>query len=138
MRVRAGTMSADLETGARRSFGLRLPAALLACVAVPVGLITLPWAVFVIVVFVGQISQGDDGAWSGLMAMGLPPLIGYPAAAVLWSHSRRAATRRRAWVLALLGVIAIVAVSFLPVFALGYGFYDEWRETQPGGRGYHP
>ncbi|WP_203886028.1 hypothetical protein [Planotetraspora kaengkrachanensis] len=126
------------EPEVRRPFALRLPAALLVCVAAPVGMITLPWAVFVIAVFAGQISQGGDGAWSGLMAMGLPPLVGYPAAAVLWSHSRRAASLRRAWILAILGVLAIAAVSFLPVLALGYGLYDEWQETQPGGRGYHP
>ncbi|GAA1284960.1 hypothetical protein Psi02_32770 [Planotetraspora silvatica] len=126
------------ELSPRRPFALRLPPALLACAAVPVGMITLPWAAFIVVISVRSLLGGSDGTWLGLVTMGVAPLVGYPAAAVLWSRSRRAATPRRAWILALLGVVVIVAVSFMSVYALGYGFYDEWKETQPGGRGYHP
>jgi hypothetical protein len=113
----SGTADMAPELGARRSSALRLPAALLACVALPVGMITLPWATLILVIFLRRLFHGEEGNWLELMTMGLPPLVGYPAAAVLWSHSRRAATLRRGWFLALLGVVAIVAVSFVSVYA---------------------
>jgi len=134
----SGATDTAPELSPHRPLARRLPAALLACVAVPVGMITLPWAAFIVVACVRSLLRGSEGNWLGLVTMGVAPLVGYPAAAVLWSRSRRAATLRRGWILALLGVLVIVAVSFMSLYALGYGFYDEWKETQPGGRGYHP
>ncbi|TDE89179.1 hypothetical protein EXU48_20850 [Occultella glacieicola] len=37
-----------------------------------------------------------------------------------------------AWLLAVGAVVLALAVG------VGCGFYDEWTETQPGGRGYQP
>jgi hypothetical protein len=31
----------------------------------------------------------------------------------------------------------IIAASLEPLSVMAHGFYEEWRETQPGGRGYY-
>jgi uncharacterized membrane protein len=78
------------------------------------------------------------GAFDDFLAIGLPVLVGYPVAIVLWRRARQAATTRGAWILAGLGLAVLVAVSFRPFTGLAEVIYLQWAETQPGGRGYSP
>lgn len=109
-----------------RPLALRVPSIALACVMVLLGILTLPAAVLYVLVS------------NTLLALGLPAFLGYAFSGVMWFYSRRASTLRRTWILAGLGLLAVIVVSFAPVSAFVYAVYDEWKETQPGGRGYHP
>ncbi|MEV1286917.1 hypothetical protein [Micromonospora sp. NPDC049679] len=120
-----------------RPLALRLPPVLLASTLVLGGLVTLPAVALIVAVFVRHHIRGYHGNVEEFLTTALPALIGYPFAAVLWFYCRRVSTTRWSWLLAVLGVVVVVAVSFWPLAVIGYGFYEEWLETQPGGKGYY-
>ena len=66
----------------------------------------------------------------------LPALVGWPAAWLSWRAARRAGTPRHAWLLVGLTAVLLVAPTVEPVRLAVHLMHDEWRETQPGGRGY--
>jgi hypothetical protein len=102
---------------------------MLATVIVLCGLVTLPVVALMLAAFVNR--GGADPA--EVLTGAVPALVGYPLAGVLWWHSRR-----RGWVLAVLGVLVVLAVSWRPVAELAQVVYQQWQQTQPGGRGYQP
>lgn len=75
----------------------------------------------------------------GLALLLGPRLLAYGLAAALWLHLRRGhTTRAQAWFVAVAGLSLVIAASYGPVAGFVWAVYDEWRETQPGGRGYYP
>jgi len=96
-----------------------------------VGVCGLPAAVFFVVVGVG-----GDAVVSRPLVMGVSALIAYPVAVWLWLRSRRSESAGRAWLFATLGLLLVAGTSCVPMVTLGSALVDEWRETQPGGRGY--
>jgi chromate transport protein ChrA len=102
------------------------------------GFFTLPTVALILFLVAKQLFRGYDQSLLDALVLGVPAVAGYPVAVALWWGSRRARSARWAWVLAVLGIVVVIAVSAAPLWAVGYQFYDEWKETQPGGRGYHP
>lgn len=109
-----------------RPLALRVPPIALACVTALLGIFTLPAAVLYVIVSNDKVT------------LGLPAFLGYAFAGVMWFYSRRTVTLRWTWILVALGLVAVIVVSFAPVSAFALAVYDEWKETQPGGRGYQP
>ncbi|MFG1919633.1 hypothetical protein [Micromonospora sp. NPDC048898] len=116
--------------GARPS---RLPSMLLIVAMCLLGTCALPSAA--LFVLTGTVGGSDLGT---SLAIGAPTLIAYPVAAWLWLRAGRQPTIGRAWVNAVLGFVLIVGSSIAPVAVFGALIVEEWRETQPGGRGYDP
>ncbi|MFC3735760.1 hypothetical protein [Paractinoplanes deccanensis] len=109
----------------------RLPGALLIAGTCLVGICGLPAAVvFVLLGLLGGLRFNYP------LLMGTTALLAYPAAVWLWLRARRPGSTGRAWLLAALGLLLVAGTSALPVWILGSATADEWRETQPGGRGY--
>lgn len=75
------------------------------------------------------------GGWRDLLFV-TPALVGYAAAALLWTAASRNVSPRRAWLYAAVGIATVLAVSYAPVEAFAQSWLSEWRETQPWGRGY--
>jgi hypothetical protein len=117
-----------------RPVALRVPSIVLMSVLVLLGLVMLPVFALLLMAVFARLSRG--GISNELLGITLSVLVGFPFAVVLWFRSRRANTVRGAWILAVLGVLVLGAVSYEPVSVVGASFYDEWKETQPGGRGY--
>lgn len=109
-----------------RPLALRVPPIALAYVMGLLGILTLPAAVLYVIVSNDKVT------------LGLPAFLGYAFSGVMWFYSRRTATLRWTWILVALGLVAVIVVSFVPVSAFALAAYDEWKETQPGGRGYQP
>ena len=109
-----------------RPLALRVPPIVLACVMALLGILTLPAAVLYVIVSNDKVT------------LGLPAFLGYAFSGVMWFYSRRTTTLRWTWILVALGLLVVIVVSFVPVSAFAYAAYDEWSETQPGGRGYQP
>ncbi len=96
-----------------------------------IGVVAVPAAGFFVLMAVGA---GD--LVSPPMLIGLPSLIGFVVALWLWRRARRTASTTRGWLFAALGVLLFAGTSVIPVTILGAALGEEWRETQPGGRGY--
>lgn len=120
-----------------RSVALRVPAVVLGTVIVLAGLATLPSILLFLATIVAKLRGGN---WSGeeLVTYVLPALAGYAVAIALWFRSRRTVVVNRSWLLATVGVLIVVAVSYRPVAAVAEVAYEQWQQTQPGGRGYYP
>jgi hypothetical protein len=101
---------------------------LLAGAIVLCGLVTLPVVALMLLAFANR--GGTDPA--EVLTGALPALIGYPLAVVLWWRFRQH------WVLAVLGVLVVIAVSCRPLAELAQVVYLQWQQTQPGGKGYQP
>ncbi|WP_327548742.1 hypothetical protein [Amycolatopsis sp.] len=111
-----------------------MPPIVLMTVLVLLGLVMVPVFAIVVMAFVSQLSKGR--VTNEMMGIAFPIIVGFPIAVVLWRRSRRAETVRGAWILAVVGVLVLGGVSYRPVSDVGAMFYEEWKETQPGGRGY--
>ncbi|MEV4274631.1 hypothetical protein [Actinoplanes xinjiangensis] len=111
----------------------RLPGALLITAIGLTGICGVPSAVFF-----AMLAVNAESVPPFLLVLGLPALIAYPLAVWLWVRARRARSTGRAWATAALGLALVVGASALPVTILGSALADEWKETQPGGRGYVP
>jgi hypothetical protein len=109
----------------------RAPSVVLAAVLVICGLVTLPLVALLVLAFVHRGGENPAEFWTGAF----PALLGFPIAAALWWYSRRG---RGNWLLTALGVAVIVAVSWRPLYEFAVVVYQQWLETQPGGRGYQP
>lgn len=69
----------------------------------------------------------------------VPPLlvvIGYVLAVVAVVQVGRSRTRRSAWLWAAAAVGLVLVASLPSTWTILQLFFDEWCETQPGGRGY--
>jgi hypothetical protein len=110
---------------------------MLAAALVGIGLVTMPAVALFLAAFLSRSGGGDPNTGEFVVFV-LPALVGYPVAGALWLSARRVGDVRRAWLLAVLGVAVLIAVSFKPVVALAHLSYLQWQEYQPGGRGYHP
>jgi hypothetical protein len=117
-----------------RPRALRVPPIVLITALVLFGLVMVPVFPIVVMAFVSKLSKGDVSA--EMLGIFLPIVVGFPIAVVLWRRSRRAETVRKAWILAVAGVLILGGVAYQPVSDVGGLFYEEWQETQPGGRGY--
>jgi hypothetical protein len=121
-----------------RPRALRVPAIVLTGGLLLIGLVTLPAVALFVLAYLSRASGG--GTWADLdelLTHVLPALIGYPLAGGLWIYCRRTRTARSAWTLAVLGLLVVAAVSFTPVAGWADVIYLQWKETQPGGRGYY-
>jgi hypothetical protein len=107
------------------------PSVVLAATLVACGLVTLPLAALLTAAFISRGGENPAEFWTGAM----PALLGYPLAAALWWRTRR---HSGGWLLAVLGVAVIVAVSWRPLYEFAVVVHQQWQETQPGGRGYQP
>ncbi len=111
----------------------RLPGILLITVACLVGICALPSAAYFVLIGIAGGSDPGPG-----LVIGAPVLVAYPVAVWLWLRARRPRSTGRAWLLAVLGLLLVTGTAIVPVTIIGTALVDEWRETQPGGRGYEP
>lgn len=117
-----------------RPRALRVPPIVLTTALVLFGLVMVPVFPIVVMALVSKLAKGDvSGEMLGIF---VPIVVGFPVAVILWRRSRRAESVRKAWILAVAGVLVLGVVSYQPVSDVGGLFYEEWKETQPGGRGY--
>ncbi|GIF39654.1 hypothetical protein [Actinoplanes xinjiangensis] len=111
----------------------RLPGALLITAVGVIGVCGLPSALFF-----AMLAVNAESIHPYVLVLGLPALIAYPLAVWLWVRARRARSTGRAWTAAALGMALVVGSSVVPVTILGGALITQWKETQPGGRGYVP
>jgi hypothetical protein len=112
------------------------PVLLLSAVSVPVASATLPAVALFLAAYLSRLSGAGDPNTTELATYVLPALVAYPVVGWLWLHLRRSGTGRWAWPLAALGIAIVIAVSVKPVAGFISLIYQQWQETQPGGRGY--
>jgi hypothetical protein len=72
------------------------------------------------------------------LLLGAPSVVADAMGMWLWFRVLRPGSIARAWFLAVLGTVLVIGGSVLPVTIVGKAVHEEWQETQPGGRGYHP
>lgn len=110
----------------------RLPAILLIAILAVVGICGLPPAMMFLVTGVA-----GGSAYVSLL-LGAPSVVADAMGMWLWFRVLRPGSIARAWLLAVLGTVLVIGGSVLPVTIVGKAVHEEWQETQPGGRGYHP
>lgn len=116
----------------------RAPSLTLAVAIATTAAVTFPVLALHAAVVLGRRSRDDAGGLGEVLLASGPVVVGYAVAAGMWLAARRADSTRQAWLLAAAGTAVVVAVSYQPLNAVVAMFVEEWRETQPGGRGYYP
>jgi len=104
-------------------------------------LVSLPLLAWQVAIVLSRRSRGYavDGDLLALTTVLLLRLAAYSVAAGLWWYlGHRPVAGSRAWLLAVAGLVLVAAAAYQPVSGFALALHDEWRETQPGGRGYHP
>jgi hypothetical protein len=116
----------------------RLPSILLISVTCLVGICGVPSSLFFGALAVHALARGVDTVPIQILTFAVAGLLAYPIAIWLWFRARRARSTARAWLAAALGLILVLGSAAFPVTIIGKAMAEEWRETQPGGRGYVP
>ncbi|BBH68601.1 hypothetical protein ACTI_52860 [Actinoplanes sp. OR16] len=108
-----------------------MPGVLLMVALCLVGVCALPSSLFFVLLGVH-----GGSLFTPPVLIGAPVLVAYVVAFVLWRRARRTASRRRAWVMVVVGLVLVGGAAVVPTTILGSALADVWKETQPGGRGY--
>lgn len=116
----------------------RAPSLTLAAAIAAAAAVTLPVLALHAAVVLSRRTPDFAAALGEVLLASGPVVVGYAVAAAMWLAARRSGSTRQAWLLAAAGTAVVVAVSYQPLDAVVALFVAEWRETQPGGRGYYP